>query len=335
MDKKSKKVVVVISVALLLIFSAVIIWPIALSIITGLILAYMFYPIYKFILKIVREKNISALIIVLLIIFILFIPAWFLFPILSKQIFDTYIYTQNIDFSNILKTILPEAISKDTTTIITNFISNVVNSIFSKFSQTILDIPNLLLQATVILFIFFFAMRDADKLEEYARSISPFSHEIERDISKQFKDITSSVVYGFVVIGVVQGLTTGIGLFIFGAPQPLILTILAVLTAIIPVLGAWIIWIPAAIYLLTQGHTGAGIGLILYGAIFVSWIDNVIRPYMVSRKSNISSAIVLIGMIGGLFVFGIMGLILGPLILSYLIILLDAYKDKKLGKFFR
>ena len=335
MDKKSKKVVVVISVALLLIFSAVIIWPIALSIITGLILAYMFYPIYKFILKIVREKNISALIIVLLIIFILFIPAWFLFPILSKQIFDTYIYTQNIDFSNILKTILPEAISKDTTTIITNFISNVVNSIFSKFSQTILDIPNLLLQATVILFIFFFAMRDADKLEEYARSISPFSHEIERDISKQFKDITNSVVYGFVVIGVVQGLTTGIGLFIFGAPQPLILTILAVLTAIIPVLGAWIIWIPAAIYLLTQGHTGAGIGLILYGAIFVSWIDNVIRPYMVSRKSNISSAIVLIGMIGGLFVFGIMGLILGPLILSYLIILLDAYKDKKLGKFFR
>lgn len=335
MDKKTKKIVVIISIALLLILSALIIWPIALSIISGLILAYMFYPVYNFILKIVREKNISALIIVLLTIFIIFIPIWFLFPIISKQVFEAYIYTQNIDFSSLFKLILPETISKDTTTAITNFISNIVTSLFSKFSQTLLNIPSLLLQASVILFVFFFAMRDADKLKEYAKSISPFSQEAERNISKQFKGITNSVIYGHIVLGALQGVLTGIGLYVCGVPQAILLTIIAILAAIIPIIGAWLVWIPASIYLLSEGHTGAGIGLILYGALFVSWIDNIIKPYIVSRKSNISSVIVLIGMIGGLFVFGIMGLILGPLILSYLIILFDAYKDKKLGKFFQ
>jgi len=335
MDNKSKKIVVIISIALLLIFSALIIWPIALSIISGLILAYMFYPVYNFILKIVREKNISALIIVLLTIFIIFIPLWFLFPVISKQVFEVYLYSQNIDFSVLFKSILPETMSKDTTTAITNFISNIVTSLFSKFSQTLLDIPNLLLQAAVILFVFFFAMRDADKLKEYAKSISPFSQEAERNISKQFKDITNSVIYGHIVLGALQGVLTGIGLYIFGVPQALLLTIIAILAAIIPIIGAWLVWIPAAIYLLIQGNTGAGIGLIIYGSILVSWIDNILLPYIVSRKSNISSAVVLVGMIGGLFIFGVIGLILGPLILSYLIILLDAYKDKKLGKFFQ
>lgn len=335
MDKKSKKIVVIISIVLLLLFSVLIIWPIALSVISGLILAYIFYPVYKFVLKIVREKNISALIIVLLAIFIIFIPLWFLFPVVSKQVFDAYIYTQNIDFSALFKIILPETMSKDTTTAITNFISNIVTSLFSKFSETLLNIPNLLLQAAVILFVFFFAMRDAEKLEEYVKSISPFSYEIERDISKQFKDITSSVIYGHIVLGAIQGILTGVGLYIFGIPNALLFTIIAILAAIIPILGAWLVWIPAAIYLLIQGNTTAGIGLILYGAILVSWIDNIILPYIVSRKTNISSAVVLAGMIGGLYIFGIIGLILGPLILSYFIILLDAYKDKKLGKFFK
>jgi predicted PurR-regulated permease PerM len=104
--------------------------------------------------------------------------------------------------------------------------------------------------------------------------------------------------------------------------------------AILPMIGAWIVWLPVSIWLISSGQVTSGIILLLYGAIIVSWIDNVLRSYIVSRKTNLSSGIVFIGMIGGIIVFGTIGLLLGPLILAYLIVLLDAYKNKQFGKLF-
>ena len=274
------------------------------------------------------------MIIVLLLIFLLFIPIWFLFPVVTRQIFDSYTYSQKIGFSAIIGKILPEALSTDTTAMINSFISKLVNSIFSSFSDSLLNIPSLLLQIAVILLVFFFAMRDADKLKKYIKDISPFSKSLEENLEKQFRDITNSVVYGHIVFGIIQGILTGIALFILGIQNALLLTIIAIFAAIIPILGAWLVWVPVVIYLFISGRTGAAIFLLLYGSILVSWIDNILLPYIVSRKANVSSAVVLVGMLGGLFVFGILGLILGPLILSYLVILLDAYKNKKLAEFF-
>lgn len=334
MEKIFKKLIVGTAIVALVVLSLVIIWPIYLSIIAGLLLAYIFYPVYKVVLRIVKEKNIASVIIVLIILFIVFIPLWFMLPLVARQLFDAYTYSQAIDISSIVGKLLPSTFSVDTSSMINSFISKIVNSVFNSFSSYLLNLPNLLFQAAIILFVFFFAMRDADKLKEYVKQISPFSPSFEKSLEKQFKDITNSVLYGNIIVGFIQGIVTGIGLFIFGVPGVLILSILAIIAAIIPVIGAWLVWIPASLYLFSQGHTGAAVGLFLYGAILVSWIDNILRPYIVSRKTNISSAVVLVGMLGGLLVFGLIGFILGPLILSYLIIILDAYKDKKLTEFF-
>lgn len=334
-EENLRKFMVISAIGLLVILSIITLWPIAISIIIGLILAYIFYPVYNLVLKVVREKNISALIIVLLIIFIIFLPLWFLFPVVTRQIFEAYTYSQKIDIYTTLKSFIPETLSRDTIVMVNNFISKIVSAVFTQMTNTLLDITNLLLQAAVVLFVFFFAMRDAEKLKSYVKEISPFSEELEESLSKQFKEITRSVIYGHIVVGVLQGVLTGIGLWLFGVPNVLILTILAILAAIIPVIGAWLVWLPASLYLLFSGHTGAGIGLFLYGAILVSWIDNILRPYIVARKSNISTVVAVVGMLGGLIVFGIIGLIIGPLILAYLLVLLDAYKDKKLSRFFQ
>ena len=91
---------------------------------------------------------------------------------------------------------------------------------------------------------------------------------------------------------------------------------------------------PAAIYLFTSSSTPMAVGFTLYSLLFVSTIDNILRPYIVSRRTGVSSAVVLVGMIGGIFVFGILGILLGPLILSYVIVFLTAYKDKTLADMF-
>ena len=140
-----------------------------------------------------------------------------------------------------------------------------------------------------------------------------------------------SVIFGQIIIGIFQGIFTGIGLFIFKAPSPLILSIVAIFVGIIPLIGPWLVWFPVAIYLLLlSGNTFGGIGLMIYGLIIISWIDTIVRPLIVSKTAKVSSPIVLIGMVGGLFVFGILGLIIGPLILSYISLILEMYKDKKL-----
>jgi predicted PurR-regulated permease PerM len=97
----------------------------------------------------------------------------------------------------------------------------------------------------------------------------------------------------------------------------------------IPLLGPYLIWIPVVIYLLIGGNSFSAAGLSIFGLI-ASSIDNVLRPLIVSRRTKLHSALVIVGMVGGLLIFGVLGLIIGPLILAYLLIVLEIYRNKKL-----
>ena len=102
----------------------------------------------------------------------------------------------------------------------------------------------------------------------------------------------------------------------------------------IPVLGSWIVWMPVGLFLIFTGQTFDGIFLLLYGALFISTIDNLIRPYILSKQSNLPIALSVIGTIGGLYFFGIAGLILGPLVLAYVLIIIEFYQQGKLKDLF-
>ncbi len=333
-----KKYSIFALIVLLIALAFVIIRPILLSIVTGLILAYAFNPFYHRIKKIVREKNTAAFSVGLIIVLIIFIPLWFLIPLIIQQVFDTFKELQSLDVGGFIQTILPitsARLQTDLTNAVINFISKITSASLSALADFLLNIPTLLLHLSVVIFVFFFTLRDQDKLKEFVSGISPLKKEKEKLLVKQFKDMTSSIVYGYVVVGIIQGVATGIGLIIFGVPSALLLTVFAVFAAIIPVVGVWLIWVPVAIYLLMQGNTTIAILFVLYNALIVSSIDNFLRPYLVARKTKSSSVIVLVGMIGGLFVFGVLGIIIGPLVLSYVILFIEAYKNKALADMFQ
>ena len=140
--------------------------------------------------------------------------------------------------------------------------------------------------------------------------------------------LTISVIYGQVVVGILQGLAVGIGFFIFKVPNALFLTLLACIAGVFPIIGTTIVWAPVVIYLLIAGNTLPAFGVIIFGFISAT-LDNLVRPIIVAKRAHMHSALMLIGMIGGLFLFGIMGFILGPLILAYLLIILEIYRNKK------
>ncbi len=332
-EKNFKDIVTAVLIVGLFILAAMILKPVIFSIIFGILLAYIFYPIYKKTLPKVKNENLCASLMCILLLLIVLIPIILILTSLINQAVNAYIALQNIDLVTSLKQTMPSIFSSEIPTSVANslnsFMSKIISYFISKFSGFILNIPVIMLQFFVVIFVFFFGLRDGKKAVEYVKSLSPLSKETENRFFKQFKEITNSVLVGQIIIGILQGVIAGIGYFIFGVPYPLILTLLTMLVGIIPLIGPWLVWLPVNIYLFAIGRTGAGIGLLIYGLIVISWIDTIIRPLIVSRKTKVNSAIIIIGMIGGLFVFGILGLILGPLILSYVLLVIEIYRRNR------
>jgi len=328
-EKDFKRIALFAIIGLLLLLAFFILKPILLTTIAGLILALIFYPVQKRLVLKIKRKNISALIICIFVLIIIVIPLWFFVPMLVKQTFDLYVELQKSDMGSLVTIFFPSASSefiRQTAVTLNSFIANLTSSFLSSFSDLILNTPIIALQGILILFVFFFGLRDGDQLVSYLRSISPFSKESNDKVIKQFEDITRSVVFGQVIIGLVQGIVTGIGFFIFGVPNALLLTIVATLVGIFPIIGPWLVWIPVDIYLFLSGRTGAGFGLLIYGSLIINWIDTLIRPLIVSKKTKINPAIILVSMVGGLIMFGVLGLVIGPLVISYLLLLLEFYR---------
>lgn len=332
-DAYFKKIVIAIFLFVVITLSFFLMKPILLSVIVGILLAFIFSPIYNRLYKFTKMKNLSAAIICIILILLILIPFWFLTPVLVDQSIKVYIATQQMDFVTPLKNIFPslfasEELSSEIGSILHSFVTKITNSLANSFSNLFLNFPTIFLQTVVVFFTFFFMLKDQDSFISYLRSLSPFSKETEKKFFEYSKGITSSVLYGQVIIGIIQGLIVGVGFFLFGVPNSLILLLVAIALGIFPIVGTLIVWLPVLIYLFIENQTFAAIGILILG-IISSNIDNLLRPIFVSKKIDMHPALILISMIGGLFFFGILGFILGPLIIAYLLIILELYRKKE------
>ena len=317
----------------LLVLSFILLKPILMSIITGIILASIFVPLYKRLNKIINHKNLSTAIISVLLLVIFVIPLIFLTPVLLNQSIHVYTASQNIDFITPLKNMFPTLFTSQQFTnnigsVISSFVTKITNSFMNMISKLILNFPTIFLQMLVTFFIFFFVVRDHDKLIKYIQSIMPFPKKVEEKLFKSTRDITLSVLYGQIVMGTVEGIIGGISFYIFGVGNPLFLMLLASIAGIFPIIGTTIVWVPVTIFLFIKGNFLSAIGVLAFGLIAV-FIENAVKPAFVSKRTNVHSAVILLGMVGGLFAFGLLGFILGPLILAYLLIILELFRDKR------
>lgn len=333
-EEEFKKIMAIVLTLALLVLAYIVVRPILLAVLFGIILAYIFNPLYRRIHRVIPSENLSAFIMVGGVLVIFLAPLIFLIPLLARQAINLYLSFQQLDLALIIQEIFPSffksiGTSADITAITSSFTSNFTGWILSGFQQLAFNFPSILLQTVIILFTFFFLLRDYDEMALYFISISPFAHEVQKRFYQKFEQVTNSILYGQLIVGLSQGIIAGIGYFIFGAPNALLLTLITMMVGIIPVIGPWLVWVPVDIYLFLNNQTTAAIGLLIYGLLIINWVDNIIRPLIVSRMTKMNSAIALIGMIGGLYVFGIMGLIIGPLILAYLLLVAEFYKEKK------
>jgi predicted PurR-regulated permease PerM len=338
-DKTIRKLSVIGIIAILAIISFFLIRPVLISIISGLILAYIFLPVKSWVSSRLKKpnENLVTSIVSLIAFLIIAIPLWFIIPLMINQVFAVFRFSQTLDISGFISSIFPGASQEFTTQMIVtlnSLTSQAASGVLNVLVNFFLDIPVILLNVFVIAFVFFFALRDGEKLKALVRDLSPLSKRHEKILVDKFRGITDSILYGQVVIGLAQGIVAGIAFLIFGIPNALILTVLAVAFSIIPIVGPGLVWFPVAVYLFLTSNIWIGIAFLAYHLFLTSTVDNFLRPYIVAKRSDSSQVVVLIGMIGGLFVFGVVGLIIGPLVLAYLLTFINAYREKTLRSFF-
>lgn len=337
-DDYVKKVILTVILSVLVVLSFLILKPILLSIIIGIILTVIFAPLYDWFFKITNSKNLSSAIVCIFLVLVIILSFWFLTPIFVKQSFEVYLVSQQMDFITPLKTIFPnffssEAFSSEIGSIIHSFVTSATNSLVNSLSKLIINFPTIFLQLVVVFFTFFFVLKEKEQVVEYTKSLLPFSRDVKQKLFRSSKEITLSVIYGQILIGMIQGIIVGIGFFVFNINNAMLLALLAILAGMFPVIGTTIIWLPIVIYLFIAGNTVPAIGVTFFGVIS-SLIDNILRPLFVSRFVRMHPLLILIGMIGGLFFFGILGFILGPLIIAYGLIMLEVYRGRQISGIF-
>ncbi|MCK9596899.1 AI-2E family transporter [Candidatus Pacearchaeota archaeon] len=327
-----RRVITTLIFATLIVLSFFLLKPILLSILFGFILAFMFSPLYNWIFKLTKLKNFPAIIICAILLLGIIVPLWFFTPIIIDESIKLFVASQQLDVVTPIKNIFPslfasEAFSQQASLTINNFITKLTSSLMTYLSDILLNFPVILLNIFVIFFTLFYTLKEKKEMVEYLRGILPFSKEIEKRLFESTRDITFSVLYGYVIIGLIQGTILGIGLFLFQVPNAFVLSIIALIVGILPILGPSLVGVPAAIFLLIGGNSFSAIGILVFTFI-ASFSDYLIRPILVSKKAKLPMILILIGMIGGFLMFGILGFILGPLIIAYMIIVMELFKNK-------
>lgn len=194
------------------------------------------------------------------------------------------------------------------------------------------DVIGMLTNATIgiglAVFVLFYLLRDGDQLMAWVRNVTPLPEAVQTKLYNRVDDMTRAVLLGHVLVAVIQGVIAGLGLVVVGLPNVLLWTGVMILLALLPFIGTFLVWGPASIYLFSTGSVVAGVFLLVYGTIIVGVSDEYLRPVIVDRYAEISPAIIVIGVIGGLSAFGVMGLFIGPIIVGALKAAIEVFDEQ-------
>lgn len=178
----------------------------------------------------------------------------------------------------------------------------------------------------LMFFTMYFMFTQQEAFQKGLQKYLPFKRDTQRELGESLKNNVNANVLGQVLVCFVQGVLTGATLWIFGVPDAPFWGVVAFFMAFIPVLGTPLVWAPAGLIQLSQGHTGQGVGILVVGVVVIINIDNLLRIALAKRMGDIHPLVTLAGIVLGVPIFGILGLVIGPLLLSYFIVLMQVFE---------
>lgn len=178
-----------------------------------------------------------------------------------------------------------------------------------------------------IVFTMYYLFRDGDKIVRGLPDIIPLNRAQSEEILARTQNVISACVYGVLVIAVIQGALGGLAFWVLGLPSAIVWAVAMTLLSMIPMAGSFVVWVPAAIYLAATGHWGKAIFLTIWGALVIGTVDNFLRPKLVGERAKLHELFIFFSVLGGLQVFGVLGIVLGPVVLAVTLALLDVFRQ--------
>ncbi|MFA5991524.1 MAG: AI-2E family transporter [Candidatus Doudnabacteria bacterium] len=299
----------------------------------GAIFAILFSPVHQRLLKEVRNESLAAFLTVLLIVLIILLPIYLLGQALFNELsylFDSYkqgglvfnktdfIQSLPVSVQNLALRLLGDINQK---------ISGIVINAFTGVTAIFSNLANFVVSLILIFFTSYYLLRDGKRVKNFINMVFPLSVENKDVLLSKIEASVNGMVKGSFLIALIQGAVAVVGFLIFGVPAAFLWGAFTVLAALVPNVGTSLALVPAVIYLLITGQTGAAVGMAIWGALAVGTIDNIVSPKLLSSKTKIHPLLVLFSVIGGLNFFGPLGFLLGPILMAIFLALLDIYRS--------
>ena len=325
-DKQSRAGLLII---LLGIAIAIALSPFAVGLLGATVLYVICAPIYHRLQRVMKPDPAAAVTLLVAVVGIA-IPVTWVVALVADQLPDTIRSAQRSEIFGRLATLRLGRLEVGTE------VAKASGTFFQWMSQQAFDFVGGAAKATlnlvISLFALYYMLLSSEHMWRIFRSVLPFSAETAEELRTRFYSVTHATLLGTALTALLQGTLIGIGFLVVGLPNPAFWGVVTGFASILPVLGSALVWLPGTIVLVLEQRYGAAVGLFLVGAVLASNIDNVIRPLVFRRVSNIHPMITLVGAFAGVRYFGLLGVLLGPLAIQYFFVLVRLYREEYIDK---
>ncbi len=303
----------------IVVLAVLVIMPYLQYVLFGIIFAYILLPIHRRLVTHIR-RDLSALVLTIMTVFGVALPLVYLLTRLTQEAFVVAQRLQNADFgvTEIENGLLELGIEADIQTIVLEnreIFETVAEALAVQVGQTIQNLPNIIIGLTITVFVVFVMLRDGERLVAWTRAAVPIRNEIQREFHQRINQLMWASIVGNGGAGLIQTVALGAAFWVIGFEKVLLLTVLTFILTLLPLVGAFVIWLPLVGYLFVIGRPTAAVMLFVFGSL-VSVSDFYTRPIIIGQSGALNSGVIVVGVFGGLVVFGPVGLLVGPVILG-------------------
>jgi predicted PurR-regulated permease PerM len=313
-----------------------ILWPFYGAVLWAIVLATVFAPFQRRLLGSMRQRrNLAALATVLIIVTIVILPLMLIAASLLQEATRLYerIQSGELDFGRSFQQ-FREALPPWATNLLDRFGLTDLRVVLERLSTGLVkgsqflaaqalnigqSTVDFIVNLFVMLYLLFFLLRDGDALSRLIKDAVPLRAEQKHALFSKFTAVIRATVKGDILVAALQGTLGGVIFWVLGIYAPVLWAVLIAFLSLLPIVGTALIWLPVAIYLLATGDVLRGVVLIAYGALVISLVDNLLRPFLVGRDTKMADYLVLISTLGGIAIFGLNGFIIGPVIAAMFI----------------
>jgi len=320
------------------------IWPFISIIVLGAVITGIFSPFYRYMQTSGKIRpSLASLAVCCLIFFILFVPTIFFVGVLSTEAYDLYITARNAVISDRFQSLIEGSmILEKANAVLVYFnieltgqelnrgISEIGKNVgFFLYEQARAIASNMLtfiINFFLMLLVIYYLLIDGGQLVAFIVDLSPLPADQEQKLIRKFKDMAGAILIGNGLCGLIQGVLGGAAFYFLGLNSPFLWGVIMGLLAFLPIIGIGVVLIPTSIYLFMTGHQGGSIFLIIFYVLLSGGIEYLFKPKLVGHRVKMHTLLVFFSIIGGLKLFGILGIIYGPLVVTAFLTLTDIYR---------